>query len=83
MEQQSRGRWATTPTGDDNLDVDEITRLFQEGAREVVAAHLAAGRPVYYGDDNGKLFMWMPDGRRFEYRRWVDGSPEIVREVRD
>ncbi len=73
------------PTGDEHcLDDVELARLFREAAQQAVAAHLAAGRPVYYGgegDEAGKLFMRLPDGRRFEYRLRVGGTPEIVREV--
>lgn len=62
----------------------DVERRFQEAVREAVAAHLAAGRPVYYGGqgpDEGRLYMRLPDGRRFEYVRRADGSRDIVREV--
>ncbi len=61
-----------------------IERLFREQVQRDVAEHLAAGRPVYYGGvgaDASKLFVHMPDGRRFEYRVREDRTREIVREV--
>lgn len=64
---------------------DGLARLFREGAQRAVAEQLAGGRPVFspgtMGDETGKLFMRTPDGRRFEYRMYPDGSREIVREV--
>jgi len=46
---------------------------------------LAAGRPVFYLDEDGLNAMLLPDGRKFEIR-WLPGLPagenyEIVREV--
>ena len=46
---------------------------------------LAAGRPVFYLDDDGLNAMLLPDGRKFEIR-WIEGAPsgenyEIIREV--
>ncbi len=63
---------------------DEMTRLFQAQVRQDIAEHLAAGRPVYYGGmgaEANRLFVHMPDGRRFEYRVREDRTREIVREV--
>ena len=63
---------------------DEIVRRFRAGVQAEVAAQLAAGHPVFscgLGADTGKLFMDMPDGRRFEYQVRADGTRDIVREV--
>lgn len=62
----------------------EIERLFREQVQRDIAEHLAAGRPVYYGGigaEANKLFVHMPDGRRFEYRVREDRTREIMREV--
>jgi hypothetical protein len=70
--------------GDLLANTPEIERRFREQVRREVAAHLAAGRPVFYGglgEDAGKLFMLMPDGQRYEYRLRDDGTREIVREL--
>lgn len=81
---------AQMPTTQDLLEGDllantpEIERRFREQVRREVAAHLAAGHPVFYGglgDEAGKIFMHTPDGRRFEYRLRDDGTREIVREL--
>jgi hypothetical protein len=70
--------------GDLLANAPVIERRFREQVRREVAAHLAAGRPVFscgLGEDAGKLFMDTPDGRRYEYRRRSDGTREIIREV--
>jgi hypothetical protein len=72
------------PGDGEGLDDTELARLFRDAAQQAIAAHLAAGRPVYYGGsgaESGRLFMRLPDGRRFEYSLRMDGMPEIVREV--
>lgn len=71
-------------SGDFAASRDELVRLFQGEVRRETATQLAAGRIVYYcgtGDEAGKLFMHTPDGRRFEYRVYPDGTHEIVREL--
>jgi hypothetical protein len=68
------------------LFTPEEIEAAQAAVAEAVADHLAAGRPVFYGgsgENAGKLFMLLPDGRRFEYRRRPDGSREIIREVQE
>jgi len=60
-----------------HLDHEELARLFRAAVQEAVAAHLAAGSPVFscgLGEETGKVFMHTPDGRRFEVRRGSDGS---------
>lgn len=58
--------------------------LSREEVQREIAAHLAAGQPVYYGgvgDEAGKVFQHLPDGRRFEVRVLDDGSVERLRQV--
>ena len=69
-----------------NLDLndDELLRRFRSRVRQEIATHLSSGQPIYYcglGEDAGKLFMRLPDGRRVEYRLAEDGTREIVRDV--
>lgn len=74
--QESSTRFLFTP--------EEIEAAAQAAVAEAVADHLAAGFPVFscgLGEDAGKLFMDLPDGRRFEYRKRLDGTREIIREV--
>jgi len=63
---------------------DALLQIFRAAVREEVAAHLAAGHPVFscgLGDEAGKLFMRMPDRRRFEICPHTDGSYDILREA--
>lgn len=56
----------------------------REYLRRELAAHLAAGYPVYSGGtgpEAGMLIVRMPDGRRYEFRGREDGTDEIVREL--
>ena len=62
----------------------EIMALARAAVQDAVAEHLAAGFPVFscgIGEAAEKLFMLMPDGRRFEYRMREDGTREIIREL--
>lgn len=63
---------------------EELVHRFRVGVRRELATQLSSGHPIFYcglGEETGKLFMRMPDGRRFEYRVTEDGTREIVREV--
>lgn len=63
---------------------DELIRRFREGLSRELAAHLAAGYPVYSGGtgpEAGMLIVRMPDGHRYEYRVREDGTREIGREL--
>jgi hypothetical protein len=51
--------------GDLLANAREIEKRFQLQVRREIAAHLAAGHPIYFGgkaDQAGKLFMRTPDG---------------------
>ena len=63
---------------------EELACLFRAAVQEAVAAHLAAGDPVFscgLGEEIGRLFMHTPAGDRFEVRRGSDGSYERLHEV--
>lgn len=67
-----------------SVNDDELLRRFRVRVRQEIATHLSSGQPIYYcglGDDTGKLFMRLPDGRRFEYRLANDGTRVIIRDV--
>ena len=60
----------------------ELAQAFREEAQRAVAEQLAAGLSVYScgtGAETGKLFVRLPNGRRFEYRVLPDGTEEIIR----
>jgi hypothetical protein len=64
--------------------MDVQIQRFRDHLRRELAAHLAAGYPVYSGGtgpEAGMLIVHMPDGRRYEYRVREDSTREIVREL--
>jgi hypothetical protein len=68
----------------DFASVDFDQAVSAAGHRAFLAT-LAAGRPVFYLDNDRLNVMEQPDGRRFEIR-WIPGGPsgsnyEVVREV--
>lgn len=73
-----------TVEADVMLNDDELMRRFRTYVRRDLATQLAAGHPVYYGgigEDADKLFVHLPDGRRFEYHVTTDGAHEMIREL--
>jgi hypothetical protein len=63
----------------------EFDKAVYEAGHQAFLETLAAGRPVFYVDDDGLNAMLFPDGRKFEIR-WIPGAPsgenyEILREV--
>jgi hypothetical protein len=63
---------------------DELIRRFRLGVRRELAMQLSSGHPIYYGGtgaEAGKLFVHLPDGRRFEYRITESGVREMIREL--
>lgn len=70
-------------TGTDNEIIEwgnKLERLAQEGVQKEIAFHKASGNPIFYSR-NGVPIMELPDGRCFEYRRLLDGTREVIREV--
>ena len=64
----------------------EFHEAVAAAGRQAFQETLAAGRPVFYLDEDGLNAMLLPDGRKFEIR-WIEGAPgdenyEIVREVK-
>lgn len=62
----------------------DLLRAASEGVQRIVALQREAGHPTYYsgvGDQSDRLYMHLPDGRRYEYRVHADGVREIVCDV--
>lgn len=57
----------------------ELERLAQEGVKQEIAKHKAAGHPIFYSK-NGVFIMELPDGGCLEYHL-EEGTRKIVREV--
>jgi hypothetical protein len=61
-----------------SLTTDEITARFRAGVQEAVAKHLAAGRPVYGADEQGRLYALLPDRSRVYITSWRDSPPHTA-----
>lgn len=69
---------------DDELTDEELDAIVRAAVERAVERQLAAGYPVYssgIGADADKLYMDLPDGRRFQYDVDGDGRPVIIREI--
>jgi hypothetical protein len=64
---------------DAELVFDRMMRLVQEDTGEAAREHLAAGHPVYYGDDAypGYVVKQYPDGRK-ELVNFDKNGTEII-----
>ena len=68
------------------FDSPEFDSAVASSGRKAFEEALAAGRPVFYVDDEDINTMECPDGRRYEIR-WIPGAAsgenyEIVRELK-
>jgi hypothetical protein len=58
-----------------------IAELARKAAQQDIDKLKAMGQPIYY-EENGKLIREEADGRKVEYRLLLDGSEEIVAEIK-
>lgn len=60
-----------------------LERAGREAVAEAIAAHKAAGNPIYFGDpaDSGILVKELADGRRFRVDIADDGRETILAAV--
>jgi hypothetical protein len=63
------------------LVFDRMMRLVQEDTGEAAKEHLAAGRPIYYGDDAHPdlVIKKYPDGRKEIVDFDNDGNEKMIR----
>lgn len=77
----------TKPIRDDEIDLENsdpvtIGHWLAQDDGEAARSHLAAGRPIYYCDDEFPegVIKEYPDGRR-ELVTWKDGKQVFIRKI--
>ena len=68
---------------DTRIDLAELEKALIQDDGQAARAHLAAGRPIYCGDDRypGQVVRQHPDGRREIVTIDDDYSVRVIREL--